>query len=250
MRDAQRQRVYDAENKARRVLTDAGFEWRNVATEARYKRRIDEIMGSKWMKDTYPAATGREVELEWGGKRYGACAGSWGIKTSVTDFALHELVLVHELAHTIEKRLYGVYDPGHGRAYCAIYLKLVRRFIGKQAHDELRAQFKAYGAKYTAKRESTVKRELPPALAAKAEQKRDEAARRFAAQVRAQFMPGVQVFKRRQLIAEARPTNSGTVLFHSPLYGMRGRAHDEVDIDLADRDLYAAWKQFLARVSA
>lgn len=249
MRDAQRQRVYDAENKARRLLTDAGFEWRNVATEARYRRRLDEIMASKWMADTYPEAARRPVDLIWGSKRLGACAGAGGISTSVTDFALHELVLVHELAHTIEKRLTGVYDPGHGRAYCQIYLKLVRRFIGQRAHDELKAQFKAHGVKYLPKRESTVKRELPPALAAFAEKKRDEAARKFAAQLRAPLLPIVEKLKGRCVVAKAQRTREGTVLFDNCRFGA-GRRTDELDIDMADRDLYAAWKDFLKMVQA
>lgn len=249
MRDSQRQRVYDAENKARRVLTDSGFEWRNVATEARYRRRLAEIMGSKWMADTYPEATHHPVELDWSTrKQRGACASAWGITTSITDFALHELVLVHELSHTIEKRLTGVYDPGHGRVYCQIYLKLVRRFIGQAAHDELKAQFKAHGVKYLPKRVSTVRRELPPALAAFAEKKRDEAARKFAAQLRAPVLPIVYHMKGRSVVATAKRTVDGTVLFTNN--GWRNRITDEVDIDMADRDLYAAWKAFIARVAA
>lgn len=249
MRDAQRRRVYDAENKARHVLTREGFEWRDVKTEASYRRRLDEIMSSKWMKDTYPQATGRAVELNWGGRRFGACAGYTGITTSLTDFALHEMVLVHELAHTIEKRLTGVSDPGHGRAYCQIYLRLVRRFIGKQAHDVLKKCFREGGVKYLPKRESIVKRELPPALAAKAEQKRNEAARKFAFRVRALIVPGVEIWKRGRLVATAKPTGSGTVMFREHRWGPYQRT-DELDLDMADADLYAAWKDFLKKVAA
>lgn len=249
MRDSQRKRVYSAENRARRVLTEAGFEWRNVATEARYNRRVVEIMGSRWMKSTYPDATHREVVVNWGGKRRGASAGYLGITTSITEFALHELVLVHELSHTIEKRLKGVTDPGHGRDFCQIYLKLVRRFIGKRAHDELKAQFREFGVKYLPKRERASGRVLPPALAAANEQRRDEAARRFGAQIRSQFMPGVQVYKRHRLIAVARPTNNGTVIFDVPS-AHSNRYWDELDISMDDRDLYTAWKAFLAKVAA
>jgi putative metallohydrolase (TIGR04338 family) len=252
MRDSQRQRVYRSENRARSTLEMGGHVFRDVSTLAAYKRRVNEIMGSKWMKTSFPAATRNLVHVEFSTtKRHGACAGYDGITTSVTPWALHEMVLIHELAHTIEKRTSGIYDPGHGRFYCQIYLRLVRRFVSKAAHDVLKAAFKDGRVKYTPKRKRTVpvtmqRKGLPPALAAA------NAARVAAAQEKcwkALHGPGLQVMGRHGwCVAEA---NLWTDYAGGRVMKLRsdyGRIEKEVPYsDLTPASAYDEWKRFLQR---
>lgn len=254
-RDSQRGKLYRAENKARAALEAEGQRFTPVDTEARYTRRIAEVMGSKWMADTYPRAVGN-VSLGWGAKRSGASAGLSGIDTSRSAFMLHELVLLHELAHTIQKRQRhqprfsdpAFADPGHGPVYAKIYLSLVRRFVGQRAHDVLRDHFKAGGVRYIVRKAperaaGESRRELPPALAAKAAERSAEAAKRFGEALRRSFMPGVEIAKRHRIIASARPWQrpDGTWVV---AFTYRGERSAGPRLDAPDAELWAAWKAF------
>jgi putative metallohydrolase (TIGR04338 family) len=255
-RDTQRGKLYAAENKARRMLEAEGQRFTPVRTEATYRRRIDEIMGSVWMRETYPRALG-PVKLDWSlRKRGGANADPSGITTSITDFACHELVLLHELAHTIQKRMWSsprcndpaFRDPGHGPVYAKIYLSLVRRFVGQRAHDVLRDHFKAGGVRYIVRKAPETaagasKRELPPALAAKAAERSAEAAKRFGEQLRRSFMPGVEILKRHRVVASAKPYQIASGEWRVA-FRYRGDIVQTVLLSLPDADLWAAWKVF------
>lgn len=244
-RDSQRQRVYNAENKARKLMTEAGLWFTDVATEARYRARIDAIMGSAWMQEHYPAATRRKVELTWSTRRRGgACAGIVGITTSITDFALHELVLLHELAHTIQKRT-GEKDPGHGRIYCRIYLRLVRRFVGQLAYNILRDCFKEAGVRYIVRKAPPctaglkMAASLPPALAARNAERSRLAAAKFA--IKARKYAGAQVIGRGGWVkAQAsRDHDTGVITF----WARCGHVERHSDA-LSDAELYQRWKEF------
>jgi hypothetical protein len=57
--------------------------------------------------------------------------------------------VLHELAHTITVREYGVYVAGHGWQFCAVYLGLVLCILGREKHDVLKAAFKAHRIRFT-----------------------------------------------------------------------------------------------------
>lgn len=246
-RDSQRQRVYNAENRARSTLEANGHIFRDVKSERRYRERLDAIMGSKWMQEHYPEATKRVVDLGWGACRRGANAGWHGINTSITDFALHEMVLIHELSHVIEKRTRGIVDPGHGREFCIIYLALVKRFISADAERVLKQWFRDCKVRYVRKRKTTgTARPLPAALAAANERRKAEAATRWYEELRAR---GHQKVDRRGWVrAEA---NIWTTYDKQRVIRLRNDYGTKRDIDYpADpRVAYAAWQQFLSDTS-
>jgi len=51
-----------------------------------------------------------------------------------------KLIVLHELAHALT-------EGGHSGWFCSVYLKLVRRFMGDAAWEELRWQFECLGVK-------------------------------------------------------------------------------------------------------
>ena len=61
----------------------------------------------------------------------------------------------HELSHLLQPS--G--SAAHGWQFCSIELRLVRHFLGKEAYDKLKAEFKAGRVRFTKPR---AKRELTP----------------------------------------------------------------------------------------
>jgi hypothetical protein len=68
-----------------------------------------------------------------------------GTHITLPPWTRYPLYILHEVAHTVSP--HGV--PPHGWEYAAIYLRLVRHFLGCAAHDELRRAFKAHRVRYT-----------------------------------------------------------------------------------------------------
>lgn len=61
-------------------------------------------------------------------------------------------VTLHELAHQLTDWKHGVDLAGHGWEFCQTYLFLVKRFLGQEAHDDLKAAFKRNGVRFTPKK--------------------------------------------------------------------------------------------------
>jgi len=163
--DSQRSRLYKAENVA---FTALQAQMRDVSTPELYQRRVDEIMGSRYVARLFPRAAGHRVNVEYVPQMRGANANDKRIRTG--KFGLREWYLIHELCHVIVRRQYpttvkrgddgrdyqmhqsvptGVsYNlhviVGHGPEYADVYLRMVRRFLGVAAYDALRAAFKQY----------------------------------------------------------------------------------------------------------
>lgn len=140
-RDSQRARVY----KAEAVL--AQFDTSNHRTTEQYERRLREITGSQWMAKHYPNCT--TVSVTFVQQRHGAAAGSHGISTGTSGFALSERIMLHELAHVIDARnLRRSKAQWHDWRYCQIFLELVSRFMGTIPAAALKASFKANKVRY------------------------------------------------------------------------------------------------------
>lgn len=158
-RDSQRSKVYRAE---REHLFNSPLN-RRLETMAELEQRVKEIVSSKfWAKHT-PLNEPPRIK-DGRGCRW-ARGSKWHIV--MPKWARSEAVLIHELTHTLLYRKYPghfggknyEYMAAHGWEFAELYLKMVRRFMGKEAHDILKASFKKYKVKFRAPRK---KLELSP----------------------------------------------------------------------------------------
>ena len=157
-RDSQMSKVYAAERDHSLWHYDSQYD--NIQ---QIQAWVDSICKSRWFKNRFfryaidkkrMAKYGRRADgikvLDGRGRR-NACGSTRGyIKLPV--WSRSDLVILHEIAHVVTSR-YTTNNrklPAyHGRDFCANYLSLVRRFLGKEAGDELKACFKKRKAKYT-----------------------------------------------------------------------------------------------------
>ena len=65
----------------------------------------------------------------------------WVCHVSIPRALRCELFVLHELAHALT---FG----GHGPEFCSAYLKLIRRFMGREVFEDLRFNFRANDVKY------------------------------------------------------------------------------------------------------
>lgn len=164
-RDTQRSRVYKAERDALKPLQ------RKLSSLSEVKLLVRQVWASKRVAENWPKAiTGyqfmpKRADGSWGeyrsrprvidgrGARW-AWGGSTYIKIpSRAAWAMVDWVVLHELAHTIHCRLDNPRrEASHGWQYCAIYLQLVLYFMGRPAHNALKAAFKANKVRFRAPR--------------------------------------------------------------------------------------------------
>lgn len=172
MRDNQRSKVYTAEMYLHQ--SEAEMSWAEVEAYAA------KVMGSTYVQAKYSVARRKIVFVKGRGggfaKNYHfdsynrvhyhgpvVSLGVWGRRRSV---------ILHELAHH-----FAGLHVRHNWQFVAVYLDLVRHFLGQQAHDEFKASFKANRVKYRAPAKRTLTDEqrqaaserLAAARAAKAE---------------------------------------------------------------------------------
>ncbi|KKL06307.1 hypothetical protein LCGC14_2597340 [marine sediment metagenome] len=159
-RDTQRARVYRAEKDAFYTYNGSGNKQllfgKSFSSLKDMRIRVKNICSSKWWRDksyTFWISLNRfEKQL------YGATAYSYKILIGKRE--TDEWVLIHELAHVLQRSVRDEYSDrlgipafigdtrGHGRSFCRIYLAMVRRFIGVEAYNALRLSFKHNNVKY------------------------------------------------------------------------------------------------------
>ena len=73
-----------------------------------------------------------------------------------------EGILIHELAHTVVIREYGRHSDieAHGWQFCAVYLKLVRAMMGREARDILKRAMISNGVKFSLPRKKRLSSRL------------------------------------------------------------------------------------------
>lgn len=159
IRDTQKSRVYKSEREAlkpiQRQLDLSGA-----------KLLVRQVWASKRVAENWPKAFSYRYQPRLADGSLGdwRCRprvflkqGTWsnGGATRITlssSQGLRDWVVVHELAHTIHFRVQGRDEAGHGWQFCAIYLKLVLYFLGREAHDALKVAFKANKVRFRAPR--------------------------------------------------------------------------------------------------
>ena len=150
VRDFQRQRVYNSED-----LMDVGH-GKRLETVPEMQTWVDKIVRSKWFRNRWPYLTYIQVKDGRGRRRAtGYAKGSrqhyetFGITTEgilkMPRWSRSELFILHEITHVIIDHVHKRKVPAHGREFCNLYLSLVKRFMGKVAHHDLKICFKEVG---------------------------------------------------------------------------------------------------------
>jgi hypothetical protein len=145
MRDTQRSKVY-ASDKA---LDTYG----RLETVPEIERFIKKLWKSERFRKAFPKAatwwTNPPRVADGRGRRR---AGGTSFQISMPVWSRTTGVVCHELAHTVhlrecQKDLKN-YGAPHGWQYCSVYLRIVLYGMGREAHDTLKAAFKANRVKF------------------------------------------------------------------------------------------------------
>jgi len=137
-RDTQRAKLYRAERST------AAFQRRPFTTMVEVWAYLERIERDRWFRRHFGRWRFRAHDGR--GRRRGA-ANTTGWLT-LPRFARHPQYILHEVAHCVAPA-----GCQHDYRYAAVYLKLVRHFLGAEAHAELRAAFKANRVRYSPPRQ-------------------------------------------------------------------------------------------------
>jgi len=144
-RDTQRARVYKCDAAVNNLA-------KPLPSVRDVERFVKKVFASKRVQAAYPKAMRWTLPRVGDGRgRRNACGWQGGIKIPL--WARNEGVVLHELAHTICMRE-GGNEAFHGWQFCSIYLRLVLYMMGREAHDALKAAFKANRVRFTKPRAS------------------------------------------------------------------------------------------------
>lgn len=151
-RDTQRARVYRADSALIEIA-------KPLPTVRDVERFVARAWASKRVQAAFPASIKRYrvPRVRDGRGCRNASGGAGGI--TIPLWARNEAVVIHELAHTMICRFelsHNVRLASHGWHYCDAYLKLTLYLMGREAHDVLKAAFKANGVRFRAPRRARV----------------------------------------------------------------------------------------------
>lgn len=139
VRDSRRQKLYNAERAAK--WPDTMKQWgRGSVPEMR--AYVDKLCRSAWFVRRWPQFRVYSIQVRDGRGHRNATGGGGVVQMPL--WARKEWVLLHEVAHCVTGT-----GHKHDWMFCANYLALVHHQMGKDAADELRAQFKFHRVKYT-----------------------------------------------------------------------------------------------------
>jgi putative metallohydrolase (TIGR04338 family) len=118
------------------------------------ERFADKVFASKRVQAAFPKSAKWRHSFKIGDGR-GRSRNSCGWYGGITIRPCHrnEAIVLHELAHTICQREYGLNVAGHGWQFCSVYLKLALYMMGREAHDALKKEMKVNRVKFTAPRQ-------------------------------------------------------------------------------------------------
>jgi hypothetical protein len=141
IRDSQRSKLYKAEDAAFRRAGEPTLDFgqtvdfiRKVEGSAIWRKILDEGPRQReW----------RPLIIEAGKSNWSACAHGT-FRVIIPTWARKEWVILHELAHIAVTRTYTDANAApHGWQFASVYLRLVKHFLGKAAHDKLRDEFRS-----------------------------------------------------------------------------------------------------------
>lgn len=142
-RDSQRHKVYRAEREA------GIFELKKFASFEEAVKFGKRVVASKHWQKHHPRAYVREWKCNHSGGR--SHAAMWHGVTLSKKHGLDAATVLHELSHVAMTASADIdirSEGWHGRAFVRTYTALVHRFLGREAHDKLKASFKLHGVKF------------------------------------------------------------------------------------------------------
>jgi putative metallohydrolase (TIGR04338 family) len=141
MRDSQRSRVYKAE-----LVLEPTEKFDSLGDLMKYFKQIER---SKFIQDMAPNLTIWIVDGR--GRRRAGCDRITETisKLSFPRSQRNQRMVLHELAHAlINYTLEGKERASHGIEFCSMYVKLVSRFIGRDACFKLKESFRVNKVQY------------------------------------------------------------------------------------------------------
>lgn len=144
-RDSQRKRAYDAERQVRNEC-EALFPNKDRMTLPEIKEWVYKIDNSNWMAKHYFRATGYPNIIIKDGRGRRSAFGS-RIVLGFPKWSRTKLIVLHELAHSIDSRMHQDFTAGHGREWARIFLTLVKRW-SKEHYELLHIAFHLYKVKH------------------------------------------------------------------------------------------------------
>lgn len=179
-RDAQRQKLYDAEHKI--TLWTQPVYFKSVAQAQSY---VDRILESKWWKTRFPKVT--EVHLVESTKRAQSAHATKKHGRNELVFphfkrspsTWHKAFVLHELAHAATTGIGAPYRygkvAGHGWQYAATYLAIIGRFgyctemdgskvTAAESAQQLKKSFQKGGVRFKPKKTRAISEEHRAAL--------------------------------------------------------------------------------------
>ena len=136
-RDTQWRKFY----QAKQVLNAYNKE---ISTIPEIRAYLNNIFESAWFKKNFPHKT--KFDLRDGRRRSHASGGHYGdngVQLSLPKKSRREATILQMLAYGLTPREYA----WHGAEFCCIYLRLVERYLGKEAHQKLQFSFRDHGVK-------------------------------------------------------------------------------------------------------
>lgn len=148
-RDSQRSKLYNAEDKVRRMHDMCASE--NKMTLEEIKEWLEnDVLNSRWwhsrIEPYTPETFNGKVKLGRGRKRaiskYNTYKGT--TRLNLPEWSRNKIVVMHELAHSCLPR----HVQSHGWLFAHLFLDLLKRFVGKEIWRDMRDAFDEYGVKW------------------------------------------------------------------------------------------------------
>lgn len=145
MRDSQRSKLYRSEN----CLRDFEQKFSSFDETIKYARKV---LASKWFLNNFSLAIPLQmsgVKLELGApNRIQSIASKIHKKIIFANSHFDQSTVLHEITHLVTDC-----KQSHGREFAKNYLKMVKHFMGQEAHAKLKETFKKNSVKYALRRQ-------------------------------------------------------------------------------------------------
>jgi hypothetical protein len=151
--DEQKYRVYAAERTAP-VYYDARHRLNSLREVRAY---VNGVVNDPWFKANHPRNRFEDVMVERVPQSRSATAYSIAKAIDMPVWAWHKLICLHEIAHLFNHHAHSYVclthphkrgEEVHGRRWAKMYLRLIRRYLGRGAYWGVRKAFDRNEVRY------------------------------------------------------------------------------------------------------